>query len=57
VKTSPARGNVYLDPATGRYTYAFTRFGEPDSFIVTASDGRGGTVDTVVTIGLDQQQL
>lgn len=57
VTTPPKRGNVYLDSKTGIYSYVFTRFGEPDSFVVTTSDGRGGSVDTKVDIAIDQQQL
>ncbi len=51
---NPASGTVVLNPATGTFTYTpATGFSGSDSFVVTVSDGNGGTVTSTVTIGVN----
>ncbi|XZG71207.1 retention module-containing protein [Chitinibacteraceae bacterium HSL-7] len=51
VKSGTAHGTLVLNSTTGDYTYTPSRdYNGSDSFTVTVSDGRGGTVDSVVTI-------
>ncbi|MBK9081560.1 MAG: tandem-95 repeat protein [Rhizobiales bacterium] len=49
--TPPAHGTVTVDPATGAYTYTpDPNYAGPDSFVVTVSDGNGGTVQVTVPV-------
>ncbi|MGR4872412.1 beta strand repeat-containing protein, partial [Variovorax sp. LARHSF232] len=51
VTTQPSHGTVTIDAATGAYTYTPTAdFNGVDSFVVTVSDGHGGTVPATVTM-------
>ena len=53
VTTSPQNGVLILNPATGEFTYTpDTHYNGSDSFIVTISDGNGGTTTSTVTIGV-----
>ncbi|WP_271194379.1 retention module-containing protein, partial [Pseudomonas turukhanskensis] len=48
----PAHGSVVVN-TDGTFTYTpNTNYNGPDSFTVSVSDGKGGTVDSVVTIGV-----
>ncbi len=52
VKTPAANGNVALN-ADGTFTYTpNSNYNGGDSFTVTVSDGKGGTVDSVITVGV-----
>ncbi len=54
VSTSPANGTVDLDPDTGEFTYTPNAdYNGSDSFVVTVSDGNGGTTTSTVTIGIN----
>ncbi|MBI5332965.1 MAG: tandem-95 repeat protein, partial [Burkholderiales bacterium] len=49
----PANGSVVLNTATGTWTYTpAADYTGRDSFTVTISDGHGGTVSSVVSIGV-----
>ncbi len=49
---SPAHGSVEIDPATGDWTYTpDANFHGNDSFVVTVSDGNGGS--TTVTVAVE----
>ena len=51
--TAPVNGSVTVDPATGAFIYTpDVNFNGTDSFIVTVSDGQGGSVSSTVTIGV-----
>jgi hypothetical protein len=51
VSSLPTHGGVVLNPTTGSYTYTPTAdFYGTDSFVVTVSDGFGGTLQTTVTM-------
>ena len=63
--TTPAKGSVTVDSATGEYTYTPTDDArhaaaadtapdtdKHDAFTVTASDGRGGTLPIAVTVDI-----
>ncbi|MHB9800000.1 Ig-like domain-containing protein [Pseudomonas sp. MT3] len=53
VKTGTTHGVLMLDGKTGAYTYTpAANYSGPDSFTVTVSDGKGGTVDSVVTLDI-----
>ncbi|MGI8466065.1 retention module-containing protein [Pectobacterium punjabense] len=53
VGTPPANGNLTLDSATGQYTYTpGANFNGNDRFVVTVSDGNGGTTTSTVSIGV-----
>ncbi|MDC9822084.1 tandem-95 repeat protein, partial [Pectobacterium polonicum] len=53
VNTQPANGTLTLDGTTGQYTYTpGTNFNGNDRFIVTVSDGNGGTTTSTVSIGV-----
>ncbi len=53
VSDSPANGSVTINPATGRFVYTpNTGYAGDDSFVVTVSDGKGGTTTSTVTIGV-----
>ncbi len=53
VGTPPANGTLMLDSATGQYTYTpGTNFNGNDRFVVTVSDGNGGTTTSTVSIGV-----
>ncbi|WP_395303353.1 retention module-containing protein [Pectobacterium polonicum] len=53
VSTQPANGTLTLDGATGQYTYTpGANFNGNDRFIVTVSDGNGGTTTSTVSIGV-----
>jgi hypothetical protein len=53
VSTNPANGVVTLNTATGAFVYTpNVNYHGSDSFIVTASDGKGGTTTSTVTIGI-----
>ncbi|WP_425318707.1 retention module-containing protein, partial [Pseudomonas nitroreducens] len=46
---TPAHGSVTVNAATGDYTYTPAKdYNGPDSFTVVVSDGKGGTVNSVV---------
>src|SRR5690606_28133519 len=49
----PANGSLSLNPATGQFTYTpNSNYNGSDSFVVTISDGNGGTTTSTVTIGV-----
>ncbi|MBE8717131.1 retention module-containing protein [Cellvibrio polysaccharolyticus] len=49
----PSNGTVTVNPTTGEFTYTpNTGYTGSDSFIVTVSDGKGGTDTATVTIGV-----
>ncbi|QJA21275.1 cadherin repeat domain-containing protein [Pectobacterium punjabense] len=53
VSTQPANGTLTLDGSTGQYTYTpSANFNGNDSFVVTVSDGNGGTTTSTVSIGV-----
>ncbi|GKW26381.1 hypothetical protein PEC311524_39750, partial [Pectobacterium carotovorum subsp. carotovorum] len=53
VNTQPANGTLTLDGSTGQYTYTpGANFNGNDRFIVTVSDGNGGTTTSTVSIGV-----
>nr|WP_324259575.1 retention module-containing protein [Cellvibrio fontiphilus] len=53
VSSAPASGVVVLNPATGTFTYTpNSNYSGNDSFVVTVSDGKGGTTTSTVTIGV-----
>ncbi|ACE83120.1 retention module-containing protein [Cellvibrio japonicus] len=53
VSTLPANGTVTLNPATGEFTYTPNAdYHGSDSFVVTISDGNGGTTTSTVIIGV-----
>ncbi|MBI5333896.1 MAG: tandem-95 repeat protein, partial [Burkholderiales bacterium] len=53
IKTGVAHGSVALNTTTGAYTYTpAANYNGPDSFTVSVSDGKGGTVDSVVTVNV-----
>ncbi|WP_323641177.1 Ig-like domain-containing protein, partial [Pectobacterium polonicum] len=53
VSTPPANGTLTLDGSTGQYTYTpGANFNGNDRFIVTVSDGNGGTTTSTVSIGV-----
>ncbi|WP_193747488.1 retention module-containing protein, partial [Cellvibrio sp. OA-2007] len=50
---APGNGSVSLNPATGNFTYTpNNNFNGSDSFVVTISDGNGGTTTSLVNIGV-----
>lgn len=51
LKSGPAHGMVHVD-ADGRFTYTPVDYAGTDSFVVTASDGFGGSVDHTVDFGV-----
>ncbi|WP_144007135.1 tandem-95 repeat protein, partial [Pelomonas sp. KK5] len=53
VTTAASHGTVTID-ANGAYTYTPTAdYSGPDSFVVTVSDGHGGTLQATVKVGID----
>ncbi|MGQ0457954.1 MAG: tandem-95 repeat protein, partial [Hyphomicrobium sp.] len=53
VTTGPTRGSVSLNAATGAYTYTpSANVSGTDSFIVTVSDGRGGTAQQTISVAV-----
>ncbi|MFR0693698.1 VCBS domain-containing protein, partial [Enterobacterales bacterium AE_CKDN230030158-1A_HGKHYDSX7] len=51
VKSGVAHGQLVLNATTGDYTYTPSKdYNGPDSFTITVSDGKGGTVDSLVSI-------
>ncbi|MDC9822099.1 cadherin-like domain-containing protein, partial [Pectobacterium polonicum] len=53
VSTQPQHGTLTLDGATGQYTYTPAQdYNGNDRFIVTVSDGNGGTTTSTVSIGI-----
>ncbi|MCK6425313.1 MAG: Ig-like domain-containing protein [Burkholderiaceae bacterium] len=49
--TGPAHGSVVLDPATGAWTYTpAANFHGSDSFVVSVSDGNGGSTSVTVVV-------
>ncbi|WP_207887233.1 Ig-like domain-containing protein, partial [Pseudomonas sp. 30_B] len=51
--SEPKHGTLVLDPATGEYTYTPSKdYNGTDSFTVVVSDGKGGSVDSVVSINV-----
>ncbi|MDO8342649.1 MAG: retention module-containing protein, partial [Cellvibrio sp.] len=54
VSGQPANGTVVLDPVTGTFVYTpNTNYNGSDSFVVTGSDGNGGSTTSTVTIGIN----
>ncbi|MDR7090925.1 retention module-containing protein [Cellvibrio fibrivorans] len=54
VSGQPVNGTVVLDPATGTFVYTpNANYNGSDSFVVTVSDGNGGTTTSTVTIGVN----
>lgn len=54
VSGQPANGTVVLDPATGTFVYTpNANYNGSDSFVVTISDGNGGTTTSLVTVGIN----
>ncbi len=53
ISTGPTNGTVSLNAATGAFVYTpNTNYNGSDSFIVTVSDGNGGTTTSTVTVGV-----
>ncbi|HVR53481.1 MAG TPA: midcut-by-XrtH protein, partial [Pseudorhodoferax sp.] len=53
ISGTPANGMVDLDTASGSFTYTpSTGFAGVDSFVITVSDGRGGTATSTITINV-----
>lgn len=53
VSIQPAHGTVSIIPGTGEYTYTPTKdYYGADSFVVTVSDGTGGSVQTTVKMSV-----
>ncbi|KAF0811278.1 Leukotoxin [Andreprevotia sp. IGB-42] len=53
IKTTAAHGTLTLNSSTGAYTYTpASNYNGADSFTVRVSDGKGGTVDSVVTLNV-----
>ncbi len=53
VSGKPTNGTVVLDPATGTFVYSpNANYNGSDSFVVTISDGKGGTTTSTVNIGV-----
>ena len=51
--TAASHGSLALNTATGAYTYTpAANYNGADSFTVRVSDGKGGLVDSVVTLGI-----
>ena len=56
VTTNPVNGTLTLNPATGSFVYTpNVNYNGSDSFVVTISDGNGGTTTSTVTIGVTPQ--
>lgn len=51
LKSGPAHGSVHVD-ANGRFTFDAVDAAGTDSFVVTASDGHGGSADHTVNLGV-----
>ncbi len=53
VTGAASNGTVTLDPATGAFVYTpNANYNGGDSFVVTISDGNGGTTTSTITIGV-----
>ena len=53
VTGAPGNGSVSLNPATGSFTYSpNANYNGSDSFVITISDGNGGTTTSLVNIGV-----
>ncbi|WP_052417262.1 retention module-containing protein [Cellvibrio mixtus] len=53
ISGQPANGTVTLNPATGGFVYTpNANYNGSDSFVVTVSDGKGGTTTSTVRIGV-----
>lgn len=53
VTTTAANGTVTIDSATGQFTYTpNANYNGNDSFVVTVSDGKGGTTTSTISIGV-----
>ncbi|WP_331345228.1 retention module-containing protein [Cellvibrio sp. UBA7661] len=53
VSGQPANGTVVLNPATGEFTYTpNANYNGSDRFVVTISDGNGGTTTSLINIGV-----
>ena len=51
ITTAAANGTVNIDPDTGTFTYTpNANYNGSDSFIVTVTDGNGGSVTSVITV-------
>ncbi|QJP11208.1 retention module-containing protein [Pseudomonas multiresinivorans] len=51
--SAPTHGSVTLNAATGDYTYTPSKdYNGSDSFTVVVSDGKGGTVNSVVSVNV-----
>ncbi|WP_207888512.1 cadherin-like domain-containing protein, partial [Pseudomonas sp. 30_B] len=49
----PKHGTLTLDSATGDYTYTPAKdYNGADSFTVVVSDGKGGSVESVISINV-----
>jgi len=54
ISNNPTNGTVTLNAATGAFVYTpNSNYNGSDSFIVTISDGKGGTTTSTVTIGVN----
>ncbi len=54
VTGNPLHGLVVLNPVTGTFTYTPNiNYNGTDAFVVTISDGNGGTTTSTVTIGVN----
>ncbi|MGE0054191.1 MAG: Ig-like domain-containing protein, partial [Hyphomicrobium sp.] len=51
LKTGPGHGMVHVD-ADGHFTFSAQDYAGTDSFVVTADDGHGGTVDHTIDFGV-----
>ncbi|QEY14502.1 tandem-95 repeat protein [Cellvibrio sp. KY-GH-1] len=54
VSGQPSNGTVTLNPVTGGFVYTpNANYNGSDSFVVTISDGKGGTTTSLITIGIN----
>jgi len=53
ISSTPTSGIVTLNPATGAFVYTpNSNYSGLDSFVVTISDGNGGTTTSAITVGV-----
>jgi len=53
LSSNSSNGSVSLNPATGAFVYTpNANYNGSDSFVVTVSDGNGGTTTSTITIGI-----
>jgi hypothetical protein len=54
VKVQPTKGTLTVNTSTGAYTYTAGNTAGSDTYTVTFSDGKGGSVDVVVNVTITQ---